>query len=64
MLMSILLFVPVLRDFIIIGNVPKFPSLIVAVTLALASLQSLVCGLILDTVVRKGRQEFEYHLNI
>lgn len=48
--------VPVILDFLRLGAVPRFPTLIVAVGLAVVSMLSLTCGLILDAVAR-GRLE-------
>lgn len=61
-LLGLFLFIPVFLEYLDTGLVERFPTLIVAVTFGLASLQSLVCGLILDTVVKKDRQRFEQHL--
>jgi hypothetical protein len=43
---------PVARDYLATGLVPRFPSLIVAVALIASALLSIGCGLILDTVSR------------
>jgi len=43
---------PVAGDYLHLGLVPRFPTLIVAVGLVVAALLSLTCGLILDTVSR------------
>jgi hypothetical protein len=47
---------PVLVDYLRTGLVPRYPSLMVAVGLALVALLSFACGLVLDTVSR-GRLE-------
>lgn len=62
LLISLILFAPVLVEYFNTGMVARFPTLIVAVTLGLAALQSLVCGFVLDTVVKKDRQRFEQHI--
>ncbi len=62
LLMALVLFVPVFVEYLNTGLVERFPTLIVSVTLGLAALQSLVCGFVLDTVVKKDRQRFEHHL--
>jgi len=62
LLMALILFAPVLVEYFNTGMVERFPTLIVAVTLGLAALQSLVCGFVLDTVVKKDRQRFEQHI--
>jgi hypothetical protein len=49
---SIPLFTRVLIDYARLGLVPHFPSLIVAVGLAVLGLLGIACGLILDGVAR------------
>ena len=63
-LIGIVLFIPVFREFLQSGLVPRFPTLIVSTVFFLSSLLSLVCGFILDTVVKKNRQQFEVNLNL
>ena len=58
------LFLPVLAEFLQTGLVPRFPTLIVAAVLWVLALLMLVCGLVLDTVARKQRQQFEIDLNL
>ena len=48
--------VPVVRDYLATGLVPRYPSLLVAVALIAMGMVSIGCGLILDTVSR-GRLE-------
>ena len=55
--------VPVLRDYIDTGLVPKYPTLIVAGFIALAGLLSFVCGLILDSIKKYYDQQFEIGLS-
>jgi hypothetical protein len=43
---------PVMLDYLRTGLVPRYPSLIVSVFLALVGLLSIACGLVLDTVSR------------
>ena len=62
LLLSLILFVPVLRTYISTGLVPKFPTLIVSGFIAIAALLSFFCGLMLDTIRQKNRQAFEYQL--
>ena len=62
MLVAIILFIPVFNEYLATGLVPRFPTLIMAVTLALAAIQTFIGGLVLDTVVKKDRQRFEHHL--
>ena len=63
-LLSIVLFVPVLLEFLKTGLVPRFPTLIVSVVMMLAAFLSFVCGLILDTHAKSNRKNFEIQLNI
>ena len=53
---SVVLFVPILIEFIETGLVLRFPTAILSTGLMILAFLSLVCGLILDTVTR-GRQE-------
>lgn len=55
---SILLGVPIVREFIDTGLVPRLPTAVLATGLMLAAAMSMVCGLILDTVTR-GRRELK-----
>lgn len=58
------MFIPVLAEYVKTGLVPRFPTLIVSTVLWVLALLMLVCGLILDTVARKHRQQFEIDLNL
>jgi glycosyltransferase involved in cell wall biosynthesis len=51
-LAAVLLTMPLVIDYLRTGLVPRQPTLIVAVGLAVVALLALVCGLILDTVAR------------
>ena len=61
---ALILFVPVFMDYLDTGLVPRFPTLIVAGFLFLGGLLTFCCGLILDTVIKKDRQNFELWLNL
>ena len=61
-LCSFLLFVPVFVEYCKTGLVPRFPTLIVSGVAATFGLLFFVCGLILDTVVQKHREQFEFQL--
>ena len=61
-LIAALLFAPVLTEYIRTGLVPRFPTLIVSGFIAVAAIQSLFSGLILQTMLHKNRQDFEMHL--
>ena len=64
MLFGSCLFIPVFVDFLKTGLVPKIPSLVMSVLFYILSFLSLVCGLILDTVVKNDRQNSEIQMNI
>lgn len=53
------LFFPVFLTYLESGQVPRFPTLIAAGFIALAALISFFSGMILDTIAKKSRQEFE-----
>ncbi len=58
------LFVPVFWEYLETGLVARFPTLIVAGFIFLGGLLTFCCGLILDTVIKKDRQNFELWLNL
>jgi len=62
--LSAVLFIPVFVEYIRTDLVLRFPTLIVAGFVMLAALLCLSCGLILDTVTKKARQDFEFKLNM
>ena len=64
LVISLGLFVPVFFEFIETGLVPRIPTLVVSVVLALAAFLALVCGLILDTNAKNSRKHFEVQMNI
>lgn len=55
---SIVLALPVIRDFIATGLVPRLPTAVLSTGTMLVAVMSIVCGLILDTVTR-GRRELK-----
>ncbi len=61
---SLLLFIPVLMEYLKTGLVPRFPTLIVSSVMMLAAFLSVVCGLILDTHAKNSRKNFEVQMNI
>ena len=63
LLVALLLFIPVIREYLATGLVPRFPTLIGCGFLAMAGLQMLSAGVILDNTVAKDRRDFEYRLN-
>lgn len=62
-LLSLIMFLPILLEYLRTGLVPKIPTLIVAAFAGLAAIQSFTCGLILDTESKKAKQNFELQLN-
>jgi len=56
---GIVLMIPVVITFFETGLVPRFPTLIFAVFLWLAAIQSFFAGLILDVTKQKNRHDFE-----
>ena len=55
--------VPVLIDYIQTGLVPKLPSFVASVFFFISATQSFFGGMILQTMVKKSRQDFEIKLN-
>lgn len=62
--LSVVLLVPIVLEYMNTGMVPKIPTLIVSAFCALAAVQSMTCGLILDTETKKAKQNFEIQLNL
>ncbi len=58
LLVAVLLFLPILAEFVRTGLVPRLPTAVLATGLVLLSFLSLTCGLILDSVTR-GRKELK-----
>lgn len=56
--LSFIFFVPVLVEYIKTGLVPNFPTLIVCGFVAIAAIQSLFSGLILETIKQKKQTRF------
>ena len=63
MVLAIGFFIPVWITYADTGMVPNVPTLIVCGFVALASIQSFFAGLILQTMYRKNRQDFEMQLH-
>lgn len=57
--LSVCFFIPVFHDYLITGQVAKYPTLIVCGFVMMASIQSLFSGLILSNMERNNRREFE-----
>ncbi len=58
------MFIPILVLFCRTGLVPNFPTLIVSGFIAMAAIISFFAGLLLETIVEKDRQEYEFRLNL
>ena len=58
LLLALGLAVPVVRDYLATGFVPKLPTAILSTGLVLLSCLAVACGLILDSVAR-GRKEMK-----
>jgi hypothetical protein len=62
---SIILMAPVIRDFLETGLVDRIPTWILAMVLLLASMMTLIAGIILDSVARgRAEQKHIYYLSI
>ena len=55
--------IPVMADYFRTGLVPKRPSFIASVFFYLSAIQSFFCGLNLETLVKKSRDDFEIKCN-
>lgn len=64
LIVSAVMFIPVLATYLKTGLVPNFPTLIVSGFIALAAIQAFFAGLILSTLVEKNRQDFEFKLQL
>lgn len=61
---SVLLFLPVMAEYISTGLVPRLPTLIMSGFIMLMALLAFGCGLILDTHATNARKNFEIQMNI
>ena len=59
-IISLIFGVPVFRDYFKTGLVERFPTLIFSGFMLMISVLSFICGIILEVVVKKHRQLFEY----
>ena len=60
LMISIIFAFPVFRDYFKTGLVERFPTLIFSGFMLMISVLSFMCGIILEVVVKKHRQLFEY----
>lgn len=63
LIVATFLFVPILLEFLRTGIVPRFPTLIVSVTIYIMSILMWICGIILEVIVNKHRQLYEILLH-
>jgi glycosyltransferase involved in cell wall biosynthesis len=63
-LLAVGFFIPVLIEYIDTRLVPKFPTFIGSGILAIFSLQSFVCGLILDSIAKIEKKNFELQMSL
>lgn len=63
LLMSAILFMPVLNEYLNTGLVPRYPTLIVSGFIFITSILTFFCGVILEVVSKKHRQLYELLLN-
>ena len=64
LILSGFFFSPVLKEYLVTGLVPKFPTLILSLILLVLSAIFLAIGIILDVIVKKNKQDFIIRLNI
>ena len=64
MCIAMILVIPILNEYYLTGFVPRLPTFVAACFMALFSLQTFVCGLILDTQGKRSRQNFEIQMNV
>lgn len=62
-LISLIFLIPPFAGYFATGEVAKFPSLIVGCFIFLNSILSLMCGIILQVIVKKDRQQYELIMN-
>lgn len=60
---AIVFTLPVISEYIQTGLVPRFPTLIAAVSIAIIGLLFYFCGIILDVIQNKNKQLFELLMN-
>ena len=61
---SVILGIPIFIEYLKTGLVPRFPTLIVISIFLLISILLCVCGIILQVIVKKQRQNYELYLNL
>lgn len=61
---ALFLFIPVLREYILTGLVPKLPTLVISGFCMTAAFLFAGVGLVLDTAAKNSRQNFEVQMNM
>ena len=64
LVISAIMFLPIVLKFLRTGYVPNFPTLIVSGFIALTAIIAFFVGLILSTIVEKDRQQYEFRLHM
>ena len=59
---ALLFMIPIFREYLETGLVPRFPTLIVCGFMVLAGIQSFFSGMILEVMAAKDKRDFEYRL--
>ena len=62
LILSLILFIPILVTYLQTGLVPRIPTLIVCGFLVMAALQSFFSGMILNNLLQQDRQAFEFRM--
>ena len=62
-IISLIFVIPVFNEYFHTGLVLRFPTLIVGGFIMVIAILSFVCGVILDVIVKKNKQQFEIMLN-
>ena len=62
MIIAMILFLPVLSEYLHTGLVPRIPTLVTAGFVTIAAIMSVFAGLVLATIKHKERREFEFRL--
>ena len=64
LVLSFWFFVPIMTEYLKTGLVPQFPTLMVCGFCAITAVLALFAGMILQTIIQKHKQEFEFRLQI
>jgi hypothetical protein len=63
LIISLFFICPPFAEYFDTGLVMKFPSLIVGCFILLTSIVLFICGLILQVIIKKNKQDYELYLN-